>query len=619
MTAPRYRPVRFGGSLAAHIERRADGCIVMRSTEPLGEYPARLSDRLLHWAQVAPDRTVVARRVEGGDWHRVSYAQAHAAARSIAQALIDRGLSAERPVAVLSENSIDHFLLMLGCYLAGVPIVPVSPAYSLLSQDHGKLRHILGVATPGLVFASHGGAYAKAIAAAVDPSAEVVLGRGELAGRAFTPFGALLATEATAAVDRRHAEVGPDTVAKLLFTSGSTKLPKGVINTHRMLCSNQQAIAQCFPVLTEEPPVLVDWLPWNHTFGGNHNTGIVLYHGGTLYIDDGKPVPQAIGETLRNLREIAPTVYFNVPKGFEEIAKALETDTALRRTFFSRVKFCFFAGAGLSQPVWDRLDAVAEREFGERIRMITGLGMTETAPFGLCANGDEVKSGYLGLPAPGWTIKLVPQGDKLECRYLGPSLTPGYWRNPQQTADAYDEEGYFRSGDAVLPIDPADWHKGVRFDGRTAEDFKLATGTFVNVGPLRARVIAEGAPYVQDAVVTGLDRDEVGVLVFPRLDDCRDLARAAATASPAEVLNAAPVREFFQGLVDRLWAGGSGSASRVARLRVLEEPPSIDKGEVTDKGSINQRAVLDCRAALVDALYAEPPVDPAVLRPRDAR
>ena len=600
----RYRAVRFGGSLAAEIEQRADGAVVMRSTEPLGPYPARLTDRLLHWAAHAPERTLVARRVEGGDWHRVGFAQALAGARAIAQALIERGLSAERPVAVLSENSIDHFLLMLGCMLAGVPIVPVSPAYSLLSQDHSKLKHILGVATPGLVFASHGTPYGRAIAAAVGADVEVVLGRGEIEGRRHTPFGELLDTVATDAVERRHAEVDPDTVAKLLFTSGSTKLPKGVINTHRMLCSNQQAIAQCFPELAEAPPVLVDWLPWNHTFGGNHNTGIVLYHGGTLYIDDGKPTPQGIGETLRNLREIAPTVYFNVPKGFEEIAKALEGDAPLRRTLFARVKFFFFAGAGLAQPVWDRLDAVAEAEIGERIRMITGLGMTETAPFGICANRDEVKSGYLGLPAPGWSIKYVPLGKKMECRYLGPSLTPGYWRNPEQTADAYDEEGYFKSGDAVLPIVPGDWSAGVRFDGRTAEDFKLGTGTFVSVGPLRARVIAEGAPYVQDAVVAGLDRDAVAVLVFPRLDDCRDLARLGAQAGVAEVLEAPAVRRFFQQLTDRLWAGGTGSASRVARLRVLEEPPSIDAGEVTDKGSINQRAVLARRAALVEAVYA---------------
>jgi feruloyl-CoA synthase len=597
--------VRFGGSLSAEVEQRADGAIVVRSTEPLEPYPARLTDRLLHWAEVAPERTLVARRAAGGEWRRVSFGQALRDARAIAQALIDRGLTAERPVAVLSENGIEHFLLMLGCYLAGVPIVPVSPAYSLLSQDHSKLKHILGVATPGLVFASDGASYARAIHAAIAPEAELVLASGAVEGRRATPFDELLSTHPTEAVERRHAEVGPDTIAKLLFTSGSTRLPKGVINTQRMLTSNQQSIAQCFPELTEAPPVLVDWLPWNHTFGGNHNTGIVIYHGGTLYIDDGKPTPQGIGETLRNLREIAPTVYFNVPKGFEEIAKALEGDALLRKTFFSRVKFFFFAGAGLAQPVWDRLDALAESQIGERIRMITGLGMTETAPFGICANRGEVRSGYLGLPAPGWTIKYVPVGDgKMECRYLGPSLTPGYWRNPGQTAESFDEEGYFKSGDAVLPIVPGDWASGVRFDGRTAEDFKLSSGTFVSVGPLRAKVIAQGAPCVQDAVVAGPNRDEVAVLVFPRFDDCRGLARLGAQASAAEVLASPAVRAFFRDLAERLWSEGTGSASRVARLRVLEEPPAIDAGEVTDKGSINQRAVLARRAALIDAVYA---------------
>jgi feruloyl-CoA synthase len=609
--------VRFGGSLEARVERRADGAIVVRSTEALQPYPSRLTDRLLHWAEVAPERTLVARRVAGGEWRRVGFAEALQRARSIAQALVDRGLTAERPVAVLSENGIEHFLLMLGCYLAGVPIVPVSPAYSLLSQDHSKLKHILGVATPGLVFACDGASYARAIHAAVAPDAELVLASGAVEGRRATPFDALLSTEPTGSVERRHAEVGPDTIAKLLFTSGSTRLPKGVINTQRMLASNQQAIAQCFPELCETPPVLVDWLPWNHTFGGNHNTGIVLYHGGTLYIDDGKPTPQGIGETLRNLREIAPTVYFNVPKGFEEIAKALEGDALLRKTFFSRVKFFFFAGAGLAQPVWDRLDALAEAEVGERIRMITGLGMTETAPFGICANRGDVRSGHLGLPAPGWTIKYVPVGDgKIECRYLGPSLTPGYWRNPEQTAECFDEEGYFRSGDAVLPIVPGDWASGVRFDGRTAEDFKLSSGTFVSCGPLRAKVIAQGAPCVQDAVIAGPNRDEVAVLVFPRLDDCRDLARLGAQASAADVLASPAVGAFFRDLAARLWSEGTGSASRVARLRVLEEPPSIDAGEVTDKGSINQRAVLARRAALIDAVYAGADVATIVAGPR---
>ncbi len=524
----RYRPLPLGGSLEAEFVRRDDGSTLVVSREALRPYPARLTDRFLHWAKAAPDRTLVAKRVQGGDWRRVSYREALQSARSIAQALLDSGLSVERPVVILSDNDIEHLLLALGAMLAGVPYAPVSPAYSLVSQDFGKLRHILGLLTPGLVFAS-GPAYAKAIAAVVPADTQLVLTEGSVEGRATTSFASLLQTKATAAVDAAHAKVGPDTIAKFLFTSGSTKLPKGVINTQRMLCANQQMIGQCFPALAEEPPVLVDWLPWNHTFGGNHNIGITLYNGGTLYIDEGKPTPALIGETLRNLREIAPTIYFNVPKGFEEIANALETDAVLRKTLFSRVKMFFFSGAGLSQPVWDKLDRLAEQEIGERIRMLTGLGMTETAPFAVCANAWDVKSGHIGLPAPGLELKLVPMGDKQEVRYRGPNVTPGYWRAPEQTAESFDAEGFYCSGDAAKPMDAAEPGRGFMFDGRIAEDFKLSTGTFVSVGPLRAAIIAAGDPLVQDVVIAGINRDEIGILLFPRLDACRDYAACRPT------------------------------------------------------------------------------------------
>ena len=601
-SAARYRAVPLGGSLAADFVRRADGSTLVFSREPLAPYPERLTDRLLEWAGRDPDRILVAKRVRGGDWRRISYAQALQSARAIAQALIDRGVSAERPIAILSDNDIEHLLLALGAMLAGVPFAPVSPAYSLVSQDYGKLRHIFRMLTPGLVFAS-GAAYGKAIDAVVPRDTPVVLGEGALAGRATVPFAELLATMPTSAVDAAHARVGADTITKFLFTSGSTKLPKGVVNTQRMLCANQQMIRQCFPQLAEEAPVLVDWLPWNHTFGGNHNVGIVIYNGGTLYIDEGKPTPALIGETLRNLREIAPTMYFNVPKGFEEIANALEVDPVLRKTLFSRVRMFFFAGAGLAQPVWDKLDRVAEQECGERIRMLTGLGMTETAPFAVCANAHDVKSGHIGLPAPGLELKLVPSGDKQEVRYRGPNVTPGYWRAPEQTAECFDAEGFYCSGDAAKPMDPAQPELGFAFDGRIAEDFKLATGTFVSVGPLRAKIIAAGDPIVQDVVIAGIDRNEIGILLFLRLDSCRALAGLPANASPHLALGDPVVREFLQSLVDSLNASGTGSATRVARALVLAEPPSIDRGEITDKGSINQRAVLTHRNADVERLY----------------
>ena len=608
----KWRASRVGGCLAAQVDQRADGSQRLRSTEPLQEYPLLLTDRLQYWARVAPDRTFVARRDPrvpgGGAWLRISYAQMLDRARRIGQALLERGLSAERPVAILSDNDLEHLSLAMGALWAGVPHVPISPAYSLVSQDFGKLRHIVGRVTPGLVFASSA-AYDKAIAAACADDVEAVLTEGRLDSRATTPFAALLDSEPTSRLDEAHARTGPDTIAKFLFTSGSTKNPKGVINTHGMLCANQQMLQQSFVFLADEPPVLVDWLPWNHTFGGNHNIGIVLYNGGTLYIDEGKPTPKGMATTLRNLREIAPTIYFNVPKGFDELAAAMEQDEVLRKSLLSRVKAFMFAGAGLSQAVWDQLDRLAERTVGERIPIFTGLGMTETSPsctFALRAA--EVRSGHIGLPCPGVEVKLVADGDgayaKREIRFRGPHVMPGYWREPELSAAAFDEEGFYCTGDAVRWVDEADPQRGLLFDGRIAEDFKLDTGTFVSVGPLRARIVAEGAPCVQDAVVAGLNRSEIAVLLFPRLDECAKVAGLSVDSDAATVLAHPHVRAFFQGVVNRLWHAGTGSANRVARAVVLEQPPSIDKGEVTDKGSINQRAVLAQRAALVDAAYA---------------
>ncbi len=619
MPPPKYRPLAFGVTRIA-LRDGAPGVHYLRAEQPLQDYPARMTDRLQHWAQVTPQRSFMARREKlaaggTGDWRHVSYAQAWTSARSIAQALIERGLSAERPVVILSENSLEHALLALGCLVAGVPFVPASPAYSLISQDYDKLRHVLRTVTPGLVFAADAARYGRALAAAVDADTEVVLADGTLAGRASTAFAELLATPATARVDAAMQATGPDTITKFLFTSGSTKLPKAVINTQRMWCANQQQMAQSMPVLTQEPLVLVDWLPWNHTFGGNHNFGMVVYHGGTLYIDDGKPTPALIAETLRNLREIAPTVYFNVPTGFEAIAHAMQTDDVLRRQLLSRVKMFFYAGAGLAQPVWDSLYASQEREVGERIVMTTGLGMTESGPFGLYVTSPNVKAGDLGVPAPGLELKLVQMQDKTEVRYRGPNITPGYWRAPQETAENFDEEGFFCSGDAVRWIDETDVHQGLKFDGRIAEDFKLATGTFVSVGPLRAKIIAAGAPYIQDVVLTGLNLKEVGAMVFPTAA-VRDLSGLGASAPMAEVLASAPVLAQFQSMVDELARGATGSANRIARLCLLADPPTIDRGEVTDKGSINQRAVLAQRAQTVQALHDD--TLHTILKPRQS-
>ncbi|MBL8330727.1 MAG: feruloyl-CoA synthase [Rubrivivax sp.] len=617
---PRYRDARVGGCLQAQVEMRADGSQLLRSTEALQPYPERLSDSLVHWAKLAPDRTFVARRLNGRDWVRVSYAQMLQRAQAVGQALLDMGLSAERPVAILSGNDIEHLTLALGAMWVGVPHVPISTAYSLVSRDFGKLRHILRTTTPGLVLASDP-AYARAIEAAVPPDVTVVLVEGRIEGRRVRRFESLLATVPGAETAAAHARVDAQTIVKFLFTSGSTQAPKGVITTHRMMCSNQQMLRQCLGFLAEEPPVLVDWLPWNHVFGGSHNVGLTLSNGGTLYIDDGKPTPAGIGETLRNLREISPTVYFNVPRGLEEIARAMATDTALRDGLFRRCKAFMFAGAALSQAVWDQLHLQAEASVGERVRVITGLGMTETAPACTFAVGTDVASGHIGLPVPGVEVKLVRDpstGGKTEIRFRGPNVMPGYWRAPEQTRLAFDEEGFYRTGDAARWIDEQRPERGLFFDGRTAEDFKLSSGTFVSVGPLRARLIAAGAPCVQDAVITGLNRNEAGALIFPRPDDCRRLAGLGAGAPLPEVVHHPAVRAFFQALADRLWHEATGSASRIARLHVLAEPPSIDEGEVTDKGSINQRAVLAHRAALVEALYEGPQADPFLILPTPA-
>jgi len=605
-SAPRYRPLTFGVTRIA-VREGAGGTRYIKADQTLGDYAARITDRFLHWAQTVPERSFLARRVRQadgstGDWQHLSYGQALASARAIGQALLDRGLSADRPVVILSENGLEHAQLALGCLYAGIPYSPASPAYCLVSQDYDKLRHILHTLTPGLVFATDAARYGRAIQAAVGADVEVVLHEGSLEGRPTTSLASLLATAPTAQVDAAMQATGPDTISKFLFTSGSTKMPKAVVNTHRMWCANQQQMRQSMPVLAEEPPVLVDWLPWNHTFGGNHNVGLTLYNGGTLYIDDGKPTPALMGETLRNLREIAPTLYFNVPTGFEAIANAMKTDDVLRKNLLSRVKMFFYSGAALAQPVWDALHETQEREIGERIVMGTGLGMTESSPFAVFVTNPNVKAGHLGVPTPGLELKLVPVDGKTEVRYKGPNITPGYWRNDEATRESFDEEGFFSTGDAVLWIDDNDPHLGLRFDGRIAEDFKLATGTFVSVGPLRAKIIAAGAPYVQDAVITGLNLNEVGALIFPT-PAVRKLAGLPDDAPLQQVLESAPVQAHFQQVANTLAAGATGSASRVARLYLMAEPPSIDKGEVTDKGSINQRAVLKHRAALADAMH----------------
>ncbi|WP_122531995.1 MULTISPECIES: feruloyl-CoA synthase [Pseudomonas syringae group] len=610
VNTPRYRQVSIGHPAVEVREER--GVLHMRSLEPLAELPRRLLDRLVHWADVRPQQTFVAARDSLGGWRTVSYAEMLDSVRAIAQSLLKYELSAEKPLALLSGNDIEHLQIALGAMYAGIPYCPVSPAYSVLSQDYAKLRHVCGVLQPGLVFVSDAAPFQRAIDAVIPADTPVITVRGQLAGRSQVRFDSLLVQPGGAEAEAAFDATGPDSIAKFLFTSGSTKLPKAVVTTQRMLCANQQMLLQTFPVFGEEPPVLVDWLPWNHTFGGSHNVGIVLYNGGTFYLDNGKPTVQGFAETLRNLKEISPTAYLTVPKGWEELVNALEQDAELRDRFFSRMKLFFFAAAGLSQSIWDRLDRVAELHCGERIRMMAGLGMTEAAPSCTFTTGPLSMAGYIGLPAPGCEVRLVPVDGKLEGRFRGPHIMPGYWRSPQQTAEVFDEDGFYCSGDAIKLADPTAPELGLMFDGRLAEDFKLSSGVFVSVGPMRNRAVLDGSPYVQDVVIAAPDRECLGALVFPRLHDCRQLAGLSADASDAEVLTSAPVRQWFSDWLARLNRDATGNASRLEWISLLVEPASIDRGEITDKGSINQRAVLQWRAAIVDALYRGE--EPDVLR-----
>ncbi|MGA7772701.1 MAG: feruloyl-CoA synthase, partial [Pseudolabrys sp.] len=526
--------------------------------------------------------------------------------RRIGAALLRRGLSAERPLVILSGNGIDHALLALGAMYVGIPYAPISPAYSLMSNDFGKLRTILSLLTPGVVFANDGGPFARAIYETVPDEIEFVVARNPLGDRKTTMFADLLGAEDATGVAAAHRAVSPDTIAKFLFTSGSTGNPKAVINTHRMLCSNQAMLGSGFAFVKDEPPVVVDWLPWSHTFGSNHNFNMVLTYGGSLYIDDGNPTPPGAPKTARNLREIAPTIYFNVPKGYEALISHFRADDALRRNFFGRLKVLFYAGAGLNETTWDQLTQLAIETTGERIIFLSSLGSTETAPLALACSWDFDRPGNIGLPAPGVELKLVPNEGKLEARLRGPHITPGYWRQDQLTRDAFDEEGFYKLGDALKFVDPNDPGKGLLFDGRIAEDFKLSTGTWVSVGPLRARFIDHFAPYVRDVVFAGADRDDLAALIFPDVEACRKLANLGPDAPLSDIVAAPVVRAKFTELLKKLAGLSPGSSTRVNRAILMAEPPSLDKGEVTDKGSFNQRAVLRNRATAVDELYAVP-------------
>ena len=602
------------------FDERSDGSLLVTATAPLPPYPERLTAHLTRHAAEAPERPFLVRRGEGGAFEPLTYGAALRTVERIAAALLTRNLSAERPVMILSGNGFEHALLSLAALHVGIAVAPVSPAYSTVSQDHGRLRAIVELLTPGLVFAAEGATYAPAIAAAVPTGTEVVIGDGAAIGRPATPFAELMQADDPDSVAAAHAAVAPETVAKLLFTSGSTGVPKAVVNTHRMLSANQAMLQARFPSLTAAPPVMVDWLPWHHTFGGNHNFNLVLANGGTLYIDEGRPTPGGIRETVRLLREVAPTLYLTVPKGFEALVPHLRDDEALRENFFSRLQVTFFAAAGLPQPVWDAIDDLARRTIGRTVPMVTGLGATETAPLALVTDDRPARAGQVGLPAPGVELKVAPVGAKREARVRGPNVTPGYWRRPDLTASAFDEEGFYRLGDALVPVDPADPHRGFVFDGRLNEDFKLTTGVWVSVGPLRAAFLDAFQPLVRDVAIAGEARDEVAALVFPDIAACRALCGetcSGETCDDEAVLAHPALRRDFARRLAAFAQRATGSSNRIARLLLLPEPPALDRDEVTDKGSINQRGVLRNRADAVARLYAAPPA-PDIILPETA-
>jgi feruloyl-CoA synthase len=603
---PPLRAISFNDP-AVSIERESSGTIYLRPKTALADAPVRLTDRLHHWAGAAPDRVFMAEREGGRGWRELTYGELLTASRHIASALLARGLSAEKPVVILSGNSIDHALVAFGALYAGIPFCPVSPAYSLVSRDYGKLAYLMKLLTPGLVFADDADRFADALAANVPDGTEIAAAFGAVPGRRITTLAELIATPLHADLDAAHDAIGPDTIAKFLLTSGSTGNPKAVINTQRMICANQVMIRETMAFLKDEPPVIIDWLPWNHTFGGNHNIGLTLYNGGSMYLDQGKPMPGGIEETVRNLREISPTVYFNVPKGYESLLPYLRDDATLRTKFFSRLHAMFFSGAALAPHIWSGLDELSVKETGARVPMLTGLGATETAPFFMSVNPRTSRSGHVGLPVPGNEAKLVPNNGKLEVRAKGPNVTPGYWRQPDLTKAAFDDEGFYKFGDALKPADPNDFEAGFDFDGRIAEDFKLASGTWVSVGPLRARFIAGCAPLVRDVVIAGLNRDEISALVVLDLDGCR-LINATLPLDDIAATAADPlVRDAFRERFARFLSTSTGSSTRITRAILLDTPLSIDRGEVTDKGSINQRAVLEHRNQLVEALYSPAP------------
>lgn len=591
-----YKEVKFGSTKTYKREAK-NGVMHFGNIESIEDFPERLTDRLQYWASVSPERVFIASKVQN-HWKELTYAEAFIKVKNLSQYLLDLGFKKGETIVILSENSIEHALLSLAALYIGIPYTPISPPYSLVSNDFGKLKHCLGLMTPKLIFAQDKNTYSNALGVSKElfPEARIITADGN-------NFQEMLQTIATEAVEKTNEMVNQDSVAKILFTSGSTGLPKGVINTHKMWCANLQQITQVFPFMKSEAPVFMDWLPWNHTFGGNHNFGLTLYNGGSLYIDEGKPSVYGIETTIQNLREISPTAYFNVPKGFEMLIPYLEREPDLREKFFKNLNILFYAGASLAQPVWNKLEQLAMETIGEKIPIITGLGCTESGPSAMFANWGGAFSGLLGVPVAGMDVKLVPDGDKLEARYKAPNVTPGYWRDSEETAKAFDEDGYYKTGDAVKFLDENNPDKGLVFDGRIGEDFKLSTGTWVSTGVMKAKIISSGSPIIQDVVLTGLDQEFIGAILFLNADSCRKMANLGMECSYEEVYKNEHIMAYLNHWQREYNQSATGSSTYIKKYVIAIEPPSIDRGEITDKGSINQRNVLKYRPELIEEIY----------------
>ncbi|MDI9880524.1 feruloyl-CoA synthase [Flectobacillus longus] len=596
-----FKNVAFGPTQTIKTHN-SDGSILFRLNSELKPFPETITDRLGEWSIQQPEKTFIAQRNKEGIWQELSYADTYQQMCSIAQNLLDMGFEENDTIVILSENSLEHALLALASVHIGIAYSPISPAYSLVSEDFSKLRHCLEKMTPKLVFVQSEQAYTRAIQFIKNTFPEVTILVSQ--GDNFTNIASWRQSVFCDDVAQAHKKVKGDTVAKILFTSGSTGLPKGVINTQQMWCANLQQITQSFPFMQDQAPVFIDWLPWNHTFGGNHNFGLALHNGGTLYIDDGKPSSKGIEETVKNLREISPTAYFNVPKGFEMLIPYLEKEEQLRNTFFKNLQIIFYAGASLAQPIWNKLEELAIQTIGVKVPIVTGLGCTESGPSALFANWGGAFSGLLGVPVAGLEVKLVSLGDKWEARYRAANVTKGYWRNPEATLQAFDEEGFYKTGDAVKFLDENNPDKGLVFDGRIAEDFKLSTGTWVNVGVMKTKIISSGSPIIQDVVIAGLDQDYIGLILFLNIEACCTLTGHTTQVCVSELYEHSSVKTFINTWMNDFNAHATGSSTSIGKVIIAHEPPSIDKGEITDKGSLNQRAVLSNRKALVNQLFS---------------